>query len=175
MVKAEILKSETLKWRGRIRPRFSIQPVFKPQAGDLGEVHGVASEECGVVGDGDAGNFQVHGADAESALLKLAKQYCRFLIERKDEPVDKQIDLLLLPRIDRDLPVRIIGAVEQCQPTAQVLLDGDDGRGQRVGLILRRVRRSRPAAEFSSSSARWLVSSTFTVFKRGLAFAILPA
>ena len=43
------------------------------QARDLGEVHGVAGEECGVVGDGDAGDFKIHGADAEKALLKLAK------------------------------------------------------------------------------------------------------
>ena len=47
----------------------------------------------------------------------------------------EQIDLFLQSRIDRDLPVRIIGAVEQCQPTAQVLFDGDDGRSQWVGLI----------------------------------------
>jgi hypothetical protein len=48
-VKAEILKSETLKWRGRMMSRFSIQPFFKPQAGDMGEVHGVAGEERGIV------------------------------------------------------------------------------------------------------------------------------
>ena len=115
---------------------FSIQPVFKPQAGDLGEVHGVAGEERGVVGDGDAGDFQVHGADSDSALLELVKQCCRFLIEGEDQPVGEQIDLLLQSRIDRDLPVRVIGAVEQCQPTAKVLFDSDDGGGQRVGLIL---------------------------------------
>ena len=135
-VKAEILKSETLKWRGRMRTRFSIQPVLKPQAGDLGEVHGVAGEERGVVGDGDAGDFQVHGADSDSALLELVKQCCRFLIEGEDQPVGEQIDLLLQSRIDRDLPVRVIGAVEQCQPTAKMLFDGDNGGAQRVGLIL---------------------------------------
>ena len=47
----------------------------------------------------------------------------------------EQIDLFLQSRIDRDLPVRVIGAVEQCQPTAKVLFDGDDGRSQWVGLI----------------------------------------
>ena len=109
---------------------FSIQPVFKPQAGDLGEVHGIAGEESGIVGDGDAGDFQIHGADAESVLLKLAEQCCRFLIERKDQPVGEQIDLLLQSRIDRDLPVRVIGAIEQRQPSAKVFLDGDDGRCQ---------------------------------------------
>ena len=119
-----------------MRTRFSIQPVLKPQAGDLGEVHGVAGEEGGVVGDGDAGDFQIHGADAKSALLKLAKQCCRFQIEREDQPVGEQFDLFLKPRIDRDLPVRVIGAVEQRQPTAKMLFDGDDGGGQRVGLIL---------------------------------------
>ena len=117
-------------------PRISIQPVFKPQAGDLGEVHGVAGEERGVVGDGDAGDFQVHGADADSALLELVKQGCRFLIEGEDQPVGEQSDLFLQSRIDRDLPVRVIGAVEQRQPTAKVFFDGDNGGGQRVGLIL---------------------------------------
>ena len=148
--KAEILKSETLKWRGKIRSRISIQPVFKPQAGDLGEVHGVAGEERGVVGDGDAGDFQVHGADADSALLELVKQCCRFLIEGEDQPVGEQIDLFLQLGIDRDLPLRVIGAVEKCQPSAKVLFDSDDGRGQWVGLILE------PRAQESSGSRVFL-------------------
>ena len=88
------------------------------------------------MGQGDAGDFQVHGADADSALLKLAEQCCRFLIEREDQPAGEQIDLFLQSRIDRDLPVRVIGAVEKCQPTAKVFFDSDDGRGERVGLIL---------------------------------------
>ena len=46
----EILKSETLRYKD---PRISIQPVFKPRTGDLGEVDGVAGEERGVVGQGD--------------------------------------------------------------------------------------------------------------------------
>ena len=50
---------------------FSIEPVFKPQAGDLGKVHGVAGEGRGVVGQGDAGDFQVHGAYSDPALLEL--------------------------------------------------------------------------------------------------------
>ena len=89
------------------------------------------------MGDGDAGDFQVHGADADPVLLKLAKQCCRFLIEREDQPVGEQIDLSLQSRIDRDLPVRVIGAVEQSQPTAKMLFDCNDGRGQWVGLILK--------------------------------------
>lgn len=115
---------------------FLIQPVFKPQAGDLGKVHSVAGEERGIVGQGDACYFQIHGADADSALLKMSQQSCRFLIEREDQPVGKQIDLLLQPRIDRDLPGRVVGAVEQSQPSPKVLFDGDDSRGQKVGLIL---------------------------------------
>ncbi|MBJ7257090.1 MAG: hypothetical protein JHD23_08505 [Akkermansiaceae bacterium] len=91
----------------------------------MGEVHGVAGEERGVVGYGDAGDFQVLGADADSALLELVKQGCRFLIEGEDQPVGEQRDLFLQARLDRDLPVRVIGAVEQREPTAKVLLDGD--------------------------------------------------
>jgi hypothetical protein len=49
----------------------SILPVFVSKPKDLSEVHGDAGEERGVVGDGDAGDIQVHGADADSALLKL--------------------------------------------------------------------------------------------------------
>ena len=48
----------------------------------------------------------------------------------------EQIDLFLQSSIDRDLPVWIIGAFEQCQPTAKMLFDGDDGGGERIGLIL---------------------------------------
>jgi hypothetical protein len=64
------------------------------------------------------------------------KQCCSFLIEGEDQPVSEQSDLFLKPRINRDLPVRVIGAVEQCQPTAKVLLDGDNCGGQRISLIL---------------------------------------
>ena len=100
------------------------------------EVHGVAGEERGVVSQGDAGDFQVHGADSDSALLEHVKQCCRLLIEGEDQPVGEQIDLFLQSSIDRDLPLRVIGAVEECQPTAKVLFDSDDGRSQWVGLIL---------------------------------------
>ena len=88
----------------------------------------------------------------------------------------EQINLFLQSSIDRDLPVRVIGAVEQCQPTAQVLLDGDDGGGQRIGL------------DSSGACARDVQQRSFPQAPRGgwyqapsrslsggLAFAILPA
>lgn len=62
----------------------------------------------------------------------------------------EQIDLLLQSHIDRDLPLRVIGAVEKCQPSAKVLFDSDDGRGQWVGLILE------PRAQESSGSRVFL-------------------
>ena len=36
------------------------------QARHLGKVHGVAGEECGVVDESNAGDPQIHGADADS-------------------------------------------------------------------------------------------------------------
>ena len=54
---------------------LSIQPVFKPQAGDLGEVHGVAGEERGVMSQGNAGDSEIHGADAD-ALAAEAREGC---------------------------------------------------------------------------------------------------
>ena len=80
------------------------------------------------MGDGDAGDFQVHGADSDSEFLKLVKQRCRFLIEGKRLPLGEQINLFLQSRIDRDLLLRFIGAVEKCQPIAKVPFEGDDGR-----------------------------------------------
>ena len=41
-----------------------VQPVLEPQSGHLREVGRVAREQRRVMGEDDAGDFQVHGADA---------------------------------------------------------------------------------------------------------------
>lgn len=48
----------------------------------------------------------------------------------------EQFNLFLKPCIDRDLSVRVVGAVEQCKPSAKMLFDCNNGRGQWLGLII---------------------------------------
>ena len=73
---------------------FLIQPVFKPQAGDLGEVHGVAGEERGIVGQGDAGDSQVHGADADALAAEASEGGGGFGIQRESHPAGEEVHAL---------------------------------------------------------------------------------
>jgi len=51
--------------------RSSIQPILDSQAEHLGEVLRVARQDCGVVGESDAGNLQVQRADAQTLAAEL--------------------------------------------------------------------------------------------------------
>ena len=108
---------------------FSIQPVFKPQAGDLGEVHGVAGEERGVVSQGDAGDSQVHGADADALAAKASEGDGGFSIQREDYPAGEEVHALDELLIGKDAFGGIKGAVGAGQHAAKFFFERDD-RGE---------------------------------------------
>lgn len=110
-------------------PRISIQPVFKPQAGDLGEVHGVAGEERGVVGQGDAGDSQIHGADADALAAKASVGGGGFGIEGENHPTGKKVHALDELLVGEDAFVRIKGAVGAGRHAAKFFFPRDD-RGE---------------------------------------------
>src|SRR5713101_8118654 len=78
--------------RKEIGARGSDGPIFDLQVRDAAEVGKVARKESGVVGEGDGGDFEVHGADTEAGLFEaLEDDGGRFVeIENLDHAVDEQ-------------------------------------------------------------------------------------
>ncbi len=58
----------------RFAPISSFQPVLGSQAWHLREVGRVAGEERGVVRQSDAGDFQIHRADARTLMAQLEEK-----------------------------------------------------------------------------------------------------
>ncbi len=105
------------------------QPVFKSQSGNLGKVHGVLCEKKGVVGDGDAGNLEVHGADADALLAKgMEKSRC-ILIQRQNRPPCVGFDEVIKFRVGVDLPQRVGCGMDFLQPAFDALLNIHNGGG----------------------------------------------
>ena len=115
-------------------PTSSLQPILDSQAGHLGEVLRVPGQDSGVVGESDAGDFQVQGPDAQSLAPELEEQVCRIGIPRENDPVGKEINLPLEFGVGADLTRWITVTVYLSKPTSHLLLDGNEANGHfRVG------------------------------------------
>jgi len=66
----------------RVRARPSFQPVLETQTGHLGEVRGVAAQERRVVGEGDAGDFQVQRPDTHALTPEIDEPFGRLSVPR---------------------------------------------------------------------------------------------
>lgn len=154
------------------------QPVFKPQSRNLGEVHGVLGEEKRVVGNGDAGDLEVHGADADALLAKGEEESRRILIQRQNRPRCVSFNETVKFPIGIDLPERIGCGMDFFQPAFDAFLHIYHSGGYLVTSCVQAL--GQPFGEGPSrlNADRWLVSSTTTGLNLlfvGLAAAILFA
>ena len=62
----------------------SVEPVLESQARHLVEIHGIAREERGVVREGDAGNLQIHRADADALPADFGEPAAQLLFDGGD-------------------------------------------------------------------------------------------
>jgi hypothetical protein len=95
----------------------------------LGEVHGVAGEERGVVSQGDAGDSQIHGADADALAAESREGGGGFGIQRENYPPSEEVHALDEFLVGEDAFVRIKGAVGAGQHAAKFFFQRDD-RGE---------------------------------------------
>jgi len=76
----------------------------------------------------NAGDFQIHGADAQPIAAELLKHIRGLCIPWKNQPLVKRFDLALKLRIWRDLIVRVWTATYFSKPTAHLFLDGNNSK-----------------------------------------------
>ena len=107
------------------------------------------------MGESDAGDFQIHRANAQALTPKREEKLRRLCVPREDYPVGEGLDLALELGVGSNLAVRIRAAIYFSEPTTHFFLDCDDGQrlindaqieplgerfaGLRVALQLRKV------------------------------------
>lgn len=77
--------------------------------------------------EGDAGDLQIHRTDAHTLTAEVQKQFGSVGIPWKYQPVGEDFDLPLEFGVGGDLAMRVEITIYFRQPTAHLLLDGDDG------------------------------------------------
>lgn len=77
---------------GALLCRRSVEPILHTEAGDFLEVHEVAAEEEGVVGDADGGDFEVHRSDADALGLEAVKNCDGVVIKWKHSKFVQRFD-----------------------------------------------------------------------------------
>jgi hypothetical protein len=107
----------------------SIEPVLALQSRHGFEVGEVAGEQGGVVGEADAGDFQILGADLLAERLQGIEAVCGIVIPREHQPGCKHLHLPDEALVGSDLGSRIGAPPDFREPTAQGFLDGDRGDG----------------------------------------------
>ena len=103
-------------------PANSIQPILESQAGDLREVARIASQERYIVGQGNAGDFQIHRTDADAFASKAHEQVGGSSVPREHGPRGEKINAALEPLISKNLLVRVGEAMDFSEPGALRLL-----------------------------------------------------
>jgi hypothetical protein len=104
----------------------SFQPVLECQARHFDKVARVTSKKSRAVGQDNAGDFQIHSADAHAVLAGPHKQVGSRCIPREHRPGREEINAPPQPIISRNLAVRIVEAMDFGQPTTELLLDRND-------------------------------------------------
>ena len=127
-----------------------IQPILDSQAVYLGEVGRVASQDCGVVRESDACDFQIQGADTQALAAVPEEYFCRVSVPRENDPVREGLDLALEFGVRSNLAVKVVVPAYFREPAAHLLLDGDNRKGHvgRRGLKLGLEARSRRRTAF---------------------------
>jgi len=63
-----------------------VEPVFKAEARDFGEIHSVAGQQRGIMRDGNGCDFQIQRADTNALTAELQHKIHRLGVEGKDDP-----------------------------------------------------------------------------------------
>lgn len=92
----------------------------------MGEVHGVAGEERGVVGDGDAGDSQIHRADADALAAEASEGGGGFSIQGENDPTGEEVHALDELLVGEDAFVWSESAVGAGQHAAKFFFQRDD-------------------------------------------------
>ena len=106
----------------------SVQPVLEFQSRNFREIGGVACQQRGIVREGDAGDFQIHGSDANAIAPQADESVGSIRIPRQDQPRGEEFDAVVQLSIGRDLLVRIREPVQLRQPAAQGFLGAHNRR-----------------------------------------------
>ena len=85
-----------------------------------------SSEDGRVVRQRNAGNLQVHGADANTLFAQDLQPAQRLLIPRQDVPLPDEFRAALHPSIDADFVCGIFARTKDGNPAAHHLFHGDD-------------------------------------------------
>ena len=107
----------------------SIQPIGHAQSGDFGKVSGIPTEQRGVMNQSDARDFQIHCADADALAATVTEEIRGRCVPWEDRPTSEEFDAFVQSPVSEDLPVWVRESMNLRQPTAQLLLDRDDGSG----------------------------------------------
>ena len=112
-----------------------IQPVLHAEAGDFLEVHEVAAEEEGVVGDADCGDFEVHRADADALGLESVENVCSVGIKRENGKLRERFYARLEAGVGSELCGAGCVAADEGDPSLERFFGGDDA-GEEIGISL---------------------------------------
>ena len=90
------------------------EPVFQPEAGDTGEMPGIAAYKAKVVGNGNGSNFEIRQGKRSTCLFQVgpetAADISRLCIKAND--IDRrQKNILQVPEVEIR-PVAFTGAVD---------------------------------------------------------------
>src|SRR5436190_683311 len=92
-------------------PAGSVKPVLESQAGHVGKVGPIPREQDGITREDDAGDFQIHRADAHAFTTILHEQISRTGVPREHGPGAEEMNPALQPLIGRNLAMRVCEAM----------------------------------------------------------------
>ncbi len=139
----------------------------------MGEVPLVAGEQDGIVRQDEAGDFQIHRADADALTAETGEQVSGVIVPRAPDPFGKRFDLPPQFGVGSDLAVEIaVPTTSASQPrlcSSTVMMV----RSVSFRAACSRGARRWPAARLRSNSEKWSGSRTSNLFYVSLLFAIL--
>lgn len=104
--------------------------VFEAEGGDFFEVAAVAGPEGGVEGEGDGGNFEVHGADADFQFAKALKFDGGPLGEGENGDGGIEGDVGFKFSVGLNFAGHRVSFREPVHPASHLFFIGDDGDGE---------------------------------------------